>query len=222
MQEIKVLVQTGGYDKAIEYMDNTHFHRQEGAEQLHGQHVTAHILRAKRSLSDGAHDRAVEDMLMADTYPENHMVGRDTAYGRNPQIYYYTGLAYELAGDKKLAKEYLNMTVNATSRDPESQYYKAMAYQKLKKNKAAEPLLDELIRLGEERLESSAEVDFFAKFGNEQTDDQRKANAYYLMGLGYMGKAETALAKEYFEKSASLDVSQLWARIYLEELTTGH
>lgn len=222
MQEIKVLVQTGGYDKAIDYMDNTYFHRQEGAEQLHDQHVTAHILRAKRLLSEGDHDRAVKDMLMADMYPENHMVGRDTAYGRNPQIYYYTGLAYELAGDKKRAKIYLNKSVDATSRDPESQYYKAMSYQKLKKNKAAEPLLDELIRIGEERMESSGEVDFFAKFGNDQTDDQRKANAYYLMGLGYMGKSEKSLAKEYFEKSASLDVSQLWARIYLEELNGGN
>jgi tetratricopeptide (TPR) repeat protein len=219
LQEIKVLVQTGGYAKAIEYMNNTHFHRQEGAEQLHGQHVTAHVLRAKESLTAGFHDRAVEDMLVADSYPENHMVGRDTAYDRNPQIFYYTGFAYELAGDKKMAREYYNKSINATSQDPGNLYYKAMAYQKLKKDKIAEPLLDDIIRMGEERVESSGEVDFFAKFGDDQTDDQRKADGYYLMGLGYLGKSDVALAKEHFEKSASLDVSHLWARIYLDELT---
>jgi len=218
IQEIKVLVQTGGYDKAIEYMTDTYFHRQEGREQLHGQHVTAHILRAKQLLSEGAHDRAVEDLLVADSYPENHMVGRDTAYDRNPQIYFYTGLAYELAGDKKLAKGFYNLSVNATSMDPGNLYYKAMTYQKLKKDKKAEPLLEKIIRIGEERLESSGEVDFFAKFGDDQTDNQRMAGGYYLMGLGYMGKAEISKAKEYFEKSAGLDVSQLWARVYLEEL----
>lgn len=146
------------------------------------------------------------------------MVGRDTAYSRNPQIYYYTGLAYELNGDKKAAKEQYYKSVKATSKDPGNLYYKAMAYQKLKQQKAAEPLLDELISIGEERVESSGEVDFFAKFGDDQTDMQRKANAYYLLGLAYMGKSETSLAKEYFEKSASLDVSQLWARVYLDEL----
>ncbi|MCK5464595.1 MAG: hypothetical protein KAI95_16315, partial [Bacteroidales bacterium] len=167
---------------------------------------------------EGAPDNAVIDLLVAYSYPENHMVGRDTAYDRNPQIYYYTGLAYELAGDKKLAKGFYNMSVNATSRDPGNLYYKALAYQKIKQTKAAEPLLDEIIRIGEQRVESSGEVDFFAKFGDDQTDNQRKASGYYLLGLAYMGKAEISTAKEYFEKSASLDVSQLWARVYLEEL----
>ena len=218
LQEIQVLVHTGGYDRAIEYMSNTHFHRQEGAEQLHDLHVTAHLLRAKESMDSGNNEIALEDLLLADAYPENHMVGRDTANYRNPQIYYYTGLAYELAGNKKIAKEYFNKAVKATSKDPGNLYYKAMAYQKLKQQKAAEPLLDEILRIGEERVESSGEVDFFAKFGDDQTDMQRKANAYYLLGLAYMGKSETSLAKEYFEKSASLDVSQLWARIYLDDL----
>jgi tetratricopeptide (TPR) repeat protein len=218
LQEIKVLVQTGGFGKAIEYMNNTHFHRQEGAEQLHGLYVTAHILRAKSSLASGSYDKAVEDMLRADTYPENHMVGRDTAYSRNPQIFYYTGLAYELNGDKKAARANYNKAISVTSGDTESKYYRAMAYQKLKKKNAVGDLLDEIIRIGEQRVESSGEVDFFAKFGDDQTDDQRKADGYYLMGLGYMGKPETSKAKEYFEKSASLDVSHLWARIYLDEL----
>ena len=220
LQEIKVLVQTAGYDRAIEYMDNNNFYRQEGAEQLHGLHVTAHVLRAKEALAQGDYDRAVEDMLLADTYPENHMVGRDTAYSRNPQIFYYTGLAYELGGEKKLAKESYNKSLKATSMDPGNRYYKAMAYQKLKKNKASEPILDEIIRIGEERVKSTGEVDFFAKFGDELNDKQRKAAGYYLIGLGHMGKADTERAKEYFEKSAGLDVGQLWARIYLVELNT--
>ena len=84
-----------------------------------------------------------------------------------------------------------------------------------------EPLLDEIIRVGEERVESTGEVDFFAKFGDELNDNQRKAAGYYLLGLGHMGKADTERAKEYFEKSAGLDVGQLWARIYLEELNTA-
>jgi tetratricopeptide (TPR) repeat protein len=218
LQEIKVLVHTGGYDRAIEYMNNTHFHRQEGAEQLHELHVTAHILRAKESLARGSHDKAVQDMLLADTYPENHMVGRDTAYDRNPQIYYYTGLAYELDGDKKLAKEYYHKSIRAASRDPGGQYYKALSYMKLKQKKAAVALLEEIIKMGEERVSSPGEVDFFAKFGDDMTDHQRMAAGYYLMGLGYMGKSEIPRAKECFEKSAGLDIGRLWARVYLNEL----
>jgi tetratricopeptide (TPR) repeat protein len=218
MQEIKVLVQTGGYDKAIDFMNQTHFYRQEGSEQLHDLHVTAHILRAKESMARGSYDKAIEDMLTAYTYPENHMVGRDTAYDRNPQIYYYTGLAYELDGDRKVAKEYYEKSIKATCLDPGNQYYKALSYQKLKEKKAATALLDQIISTGEKRIASSGEVDFFAKFGDDQTDDQRKADAYYLLGLGYLGKSDPARAKEYFEKSIGLDVGQLWARVYLDEL----
>ena len=218
LQEIKVLVNTGGYDRAIDLMKNTYFYRQEGSEQLHGFHVTAHILRAKELLAQGSYEEAVEDMLAADTYPENHRVGRDTAYYRNPQINYYTGLAYELQGDKSLAKTYYNKAIISTGRDPGNQYYRALAYQKLKQKKAAGALLEDIIKIGEERVGSSGEVDFFAKFGDDQTDKQRKADGYYLLGLAYMGESETSRAKEYLEKSASLDINQIWARVYLDEL----
>jgi tetratricopeptide (TPR) repeat protein len=221
LQEIEVLVQTGGYDRAIDLMNETYFFRQEGSEQLHDLYVTGHLLRAKKSMASGNNDRAIDDLLMADTYPENHMVGRDTAYSRNPQIYYYTGFAYELNGDKKLAKEYYTKALKATSRDPGNRYYKALAYQKMKQQKEAGILLEDIIKIGEQMVESSGEVDFFAKFGDDQTDRQRKADGYYLMGLGYMGKSETSRAMEYLEKSASLDVSQLWARVYLDELSNN-
>jgi tetratricopeptide (TPR) repeat protein len=221
MQEIEVLVHTGGYDRAIDLMNEKYFFRQEGSEQLHDLHVTGHLLRAKESMAGGNMEKAIEDLLMADTYPENHLVGRDTAYSRNPQIYYYTGIAYELNGDKNVAKEYYTKAVKATSRDPGNQYYKALAYQKMKQKKEAETLLEDIIKIGEQRVESSGEVDFFAKFGDDQTDKQRKADGYYLMGLGYMGNSETSRAIEYLEKSTSLDVSQLWARVYLDELSNN-
>jgi tetratricopeptide (TPR) repeat protein len=111
--------------------------------------------------------------------------------------------------------------LKATSRDPGNRYYKALAYQKMKQEKEAEILLEDIIKIGEQRVESSGEVDFFAKFGDDQTDRQRKADGYYLMGLGYMGKSETSRAIEYLEKSAGLDVSQLWARVYLDELSNN-
>ena len=79
--------------------------------------------------------------------------------------------------------------------------------------------MHEIIRVGEEQVEASGEVDFFAKFGDDLTEDQRKADGYFLMGLGYLGKSDLARAKDYFEKSVSLDVSQLWGKVYLDELT---
>jgi len=220
MQEIKVLVNTGNFDRAIDLMDKTYFYRQEGSEPLHDLHVTANILRAKEFLAEGDYEKALGKMLRADTYPENQMIGRDTAYSRNPQIYYYTGLVYDRQGNKKQAKKYYNKAIKSTGKDTENQYYRAVAYLNLKQDKEAEALLEGIIKIGEERLESSGEVDFFAKFGDDQTDHQRMASAYYLLGLAYMGRSENSLAKDYFEKSASLDVNQLWARVYLEELTS--
>ena len=47
-REIMVLVLTGKYDRAIEYLENNFFHAQEGRNEIHNLFVDAHLLEGMR------------------------------------------------------------------------------------------------------------------------------------------------------------------------------
>ena len=45
------------------------------------------------------------------------------------------------------------------------------------------------------------------------------ADAYYLMGLGYLGKGKQKKAKIFFEKALELNINHLWAKVKLSEIS---
>ena len=77
-------------------------------------------------------------------------------------------------------------------------------------------IFDSLISTGQERLQAAADLDFFAKFGTRQSPAAQQARAYYLFGLGYLGKGQTAEAKRAFEAALQVNVAHLGARKMLE------
>jgi len=98
----------------------------------------------------------------------------------------------------------------------DNHYYKALALEKLGRNKEALEIFDGLITLGKKRI-SSSEVDFFAKFGERQTLDDRLSDAYYLVGLGYLGKEMKKEAESMFSESVRLNINHVWATKYLSK-----
>ena len=61
-------------------------------------------------------------------------------------------------------------------------------------------------------------MDVFAKFGQQQTEEVRKASAHYALGLGYLGKGLWDEARAEFEAAVKLNVSHVWAKAQLAEL----
>ncbi|KPK86944.1 MAG: hypothetical protein AMS27_03970 [Bacteroides sp. SM23_62_1] len=218
VREIELLVLAGEYDRAIGYMDGRYFHRQEGSSGLHDLYVNALLLRGKQYLEKGQVDKALEKFLSADTYPENHLIGRDSLYDANPQIYFYTGLAYEKKGNVTAAMEYFKKAYDQKDVRTDYEYYQALAYRKTGFPDKADQILDRMIKTGLEQMESSDNVDFFAKFGRGLTDEQKKANAYYILGLGYLGKSDNNKAMDSFSLALKYDTTKIWAKTYLEEL----
>jgi tetratricopeptide (TPR) repeat protein len=218
MREILVLVIAGDYDRAIELMDGRIFYRQEDVNILHDLHVDAHLLKGRQLLAAGDVEAALKEFLLADTYPENQMIERARNYDRNPRIYYYTGLAYEKEGDRKSAQEYYTRALSQGNTDNEYLYYQAMAYLKTGDKEQARKIFQQMVTLGEDQLEGSSEIDFFAKFGRGLTEGQRKAMSYQIIALGYLGQDEKKKAKEFFTKSLQSDVDQIWSKAYLAEL----
>jgi tetratricopeptide (TPR) repeat protein len=126
-------------------------------------------------------------------------------------------------GENKKAIEAWAKAVNLRQNDYLSDiyFYKAMSLKKLGKVAAADSLFIGLISLGKERIERE-EVDFFAKFGERSTPDDRKADGHYLMGLGYLGKEMFEEAKQEFTRAVNLNMKHIWAAEYMVQTSRKH
>ncbi|MFC2123166.1 DUF5107 domain-containing protein [Bacteroidota bacterium] len=218
LQEIKVLILHGDLDKAMDYLTDNFFPRQEGVDQLHDIYVDTWLLKGIDAMNEKDYASALKSFQNADSYPENHQIGRDDDYERNAQIFYYQGLAIEKDGGKKEASVIFEKAVEVKTISPEYAYYSAIALEKLGKKTESEQKLDELLKTGEKLSSGEIDVDFFSKFGEGQSENFLKADGNYLMGLAYLGRGKTASAKKYLAEAKSLNPNHLWAREILKGL----
>ena len=132
------------------------------------------------------------------------------------------GLAYDKLGNAAKSKELFQQAMvtqgsgRRRRRDrSEMSYFEGMAALKLGRNAEATQLFDDLIAGGNQALAAGSDVDYFAKFGQRRSDRLRLANAHYLIGLGNLGKGETAKARDEFQTTLKLDVNHLGATTQL-------
>ena len=220
LREIMVLVLVGRYDQAIGFLANNNFHVREGGGEIHDVYVDAHLLRGLLHRRESRLKEALDDFRAAAEYPENLSVGRPKNDRRTPQVAYYTGTAYEASGDSERATEFYKKAADqkGTSQWSETRFYQGLSLRKLGQEDAANKIFDELIEAGRNKLAQKVEVDFFAKFGEQQTPESQEACAHYILGLGYLGKGQRSAARSEFERTVALDVSHVWAKAFLAEL----
>ena len=218
-REVMLLVQLGRYDEALEIAENNYFRQWEGVSKAYSSFVDAHLLRGQEHFNDDRLTDALEDFLAALEYPENMMVAEPYRGGRECQVYYFIGTVYDKLGNSKKAGECWQQAVSRRQNPELSDihFYRALSLQKLGRTVEAEEIMDGLIKLGKQRLESP-EIDFFAKFGERDTPDDKKSEAHYLMGLGYLGKGMDNNAKQEFAEAVRLNINHIWAMYYLNRL----
>jgi tetratricopeptide (TPR) repeat protein len=220
LREIMVLVLVGRYDEAIDFLANNHFHVREGGGEIHDVFVDAHLLRGLSYLEKKQFDKALSDFQKASEYPENLSVGRPKNDRRAPQVAYYTATAYQALGDAEKADEFFKKVADqrVSSRRSEGRFYQGLCFSELGQKDRSEEIFDKLIENAKEELSKEADVDVFAKFGQQQTEQARRASAHYALGLGYLGKGLRDEAKAEFEQAVELNVSHVWAKTQLAEL----
>lgn len=216
LQEIKVCVLVGRYEQALRLLKEHRFHNWEGEGQIHDVYMNAYLLEGEKEYQAGKYREAFEDYEAALAYPENLEVGRPYREARLPQVDYLLGLAHEKLGNSSKARELFGQAVILREEGPvEMEYYQGLAALKLGQNTQAQHYFDDLITRGEKALAGASDVDFFAKFGRRQSERQRLANAHYLVGLGNLGKGDTAKARAEFQEAVKLDVNHLGATTQL-------
>lgn len=217
---IMTLVLAGRYDDAIEHLTSNTFHVWEGGGEIHDVYVDALLLRGMQRLEAGEGDSALADFKAADLYPENLAVGRPQNDRRAPQVAWCTALALEALGRREQAVEYWEKAASqqATSHWPQTRYYQALALRKLGREKEADEIFRRLIEIGKKRLTAETGLDFFAKFGEKQTQQHQQAEAHYILGLGFVGNGDVQKAKDHLGRAVKLNAGHLWAAVQLERL----
>lgn len=214
-REIMVLILTGKYQTAIDYLENNFFHPEEGRNDIHNIFVDVHLLEGLRLLKAGQPQEALTHFLRADEYPEHLSVGRPKNDPRLTQVAYFTGNAYAALGDTEKAKEFYQKAADQKEAGrSEGRFYQAMSLKALGMAEESRKIFDDLVATGRRQLEEGESADFFAKFGEQKTRRAKAASAHFVLGLGRLGQGQKAESQREFEQAAKMNVSDPWAAYY--------
>lgn len=214
VREILVLNLTGQADKSVQYLENSYFHFREGSSKISDMTVDARLLNGSNFMKTGQFQKALDEYRAA----INRQAGDEQAGARDPQINYFIATGFEALGNKKMAKQHFEKSTNQNlSETGIITYYQGLSFKKLGENDKAEKCFNALIEEGNKRMNRELEIDFFAKFGEKESANNRLSNANLLVGLGLKGLGKNNEAQEKLQKAVVLSASNLWAGVELEE-----
>jgi tetratricopeptide (TPR) repeat protein len=223
-REISLKVNMGKYDDAIELMRGRKFNIWEGGARFNVNDcwTDAYLLSGHKNFAAGRYKEALADYQASVEFPENLRASRSRGSGRDAEVAYWIAAAYEALGDRQKAEEF--WTESSSAGRPRGgrsvqRYYRALSLRKLGKNEDVEEIFRDLIKSGNEALErTSSQIDFFAKFGEQQSQRSRLADAHYMAGLGYLGLNEKDNARREFNQALEAGPDHLGAKTMLAQI----
>jgi tetratricopeptide (TPR) repeat protein len=233
-REIRLYIELGKYDKALELLLNGHHYTVwEGGRQYpaHSSYQSAMLLSGHEAVRAKNDKEALKKYQAALEYPDNFSEGRPIDGGRAPVIYYFIGTTYEALGDAANARTYFEKAATVPSTKyrrsweaedfwPGILYYRACADRKLGRTSEADKIFESLVKSGEEALSNAGatQPDYFAKFGERESEAIRLAQGHYVLGLGYLGLGKWQEALTHLEEAVKLNVNHLEAQVQLASL----
>ena len=221
IREIALLVPLGKCDRAIDLLTNNQFYTSEGGgRELHDTYVDAHLLRGLAYMSEKQYEKALKHFQQASEYPENLAIERPENDRRGPQVAYLTGTAYAALGQAEQANKSYTQATTQEIRfgGSEARFYQAMALREVGQKEKADGIFKDMVASGTRRISGESDVDFFAKFGEQQTRQGQRASAYYELGLGLLGQGRVEEAKGQFDQALKFNAGHTWARYYSASL----
>lgn len=211
-REIVLLTVAGQPERALELLRGRHFRNWEGSSQIHNVYVDACLARGQQLLAANQPGDALREFEAALEYPENLEVGRARRSPRTAQIQFFIGAAHEALRDAARAKAAFEQAVAGRRESgSETAFYRGLALRKLGREDEAKTIFENLVKTGEEQLTRGDTPDYFAKFGERQSERVRQAGAHYLIALGRLGLGETAGADAAFKQVLELHPAHLGA-----------
>jgi tetratricopeptide (TPR) repeat protein len=216
-RQITVLTLAGRYEEAVQYLTGKSFSYREGSSRVRDILIDAHLMLGIKYLKEKDYKSALDQFILSQV-PEEE-AGGSRSGNRNLQVDYFIGIAYEALGNKTKARSYFTLSTAQESRNSSYiMYYQGLSFAKLGKKKEATDRFNALIEEGDRQIKqsASAEVDFFAKFGEREAENARLSNAFLIKGLGYKGLGNMQQANENLKKAVELSAANLVAKTELE------
>lgn len=230
IERINLLNLEGRHEDALQILLSRTFHPWEGGEgKVTRQYVISLIQLAKRHIQDGQYERAIELLDLARAYPLNLGEGKLAITPEN-HIEYFLGCAYEGLGDIDAARQHFEQACVGSyqpssplyynDQPPDMIFYQGLAQAKLDNRRESVSIFERLLHYGEERLNDTVIVDYFAVSLPDFLvfeDDLNQRNAvhcHYMMALGYLGLGDKIQAEAHFERILKIDPCHLGATIH--------
>lgn len=227
----------GDHTKALALLSSRKFHPWEGGEgKVVGQYLVCLLELAKAALAEGQVKPALDYLERAQTYPHN--LGEGKLYGaQENDIFYLTGCALQLAGNIAEANVYFEKATVGLSeptqaiyyndQQPDKIFYQGLAWNKLGQPEKAEAIFNRLISFGEQHLNDTIKIDYFAVslpdllVFDQDLNLRNQIHCHYLMALGYLGlnRELPGKAEKNFDFVLTHDVNHLAAVIHRNMIT---
>lgn len=218
-REIKLLVQTGRYDKALNYLEGRRFHVWEGGGDIHGVFVEARLLRGEKAMDGRKPAEALKDFEASLTYPENLEVAAPAGGDGSARSYYLIGAAQEALGDAAAARAAFEKAAAMRGGFSESAYYNGLALAKLGREAEARAAHEALLQAAEDRIKTAPAMDFFEKFGERQSAAVQESQARFLLGLAKLGLGDKSGALAELRAALARNPNHAAAARWLEKVS---
>lgn len=231
LERITIYNQLHNHKKARQLLNERKFHPWEGGEgKVILQYLICHVELAKRALSKGANDEALQLLDQLEHYPVN--LGEGKLYGTaENDIHYFKGCAYEAMNMNEQAVEEFIAATRGNSEpvqaifyndpQPDKIFYQGLAWEKLHNEKKANEIFNKLISFGKQHINDEIKIDYFAvSLPDLQVFDQdlnvrNVIHCNYMIGLGLLGLKKKEAATNYFKKVLDKNINHQGAIIHL-------
>jgi tetratricopeptide (TPR) repeat protein len=243
-REINLDVFAGKYDDAAELIKSRLFRAWEGGagQSVGDSWVNAMLGRGQQDLAAKRYKDALGDFQAAGTFPENIAEATaGAAQARRSEIGYWTGVAFDLLGDKDKAQQSWRESAGAASDSANAgpargggrrggrasaplgagvrvaqanTYYQAMSFLKLGEADRAKAMFQQLVDSGTQALAGAPEI-------QGQTSSAQRAkigDAHCIIGLGELGLSDEQKARQEFLLALQASPDHLAAKVALAEI----
>lgn len=230
VERITLYNQLGDYTTACHLLAERKFHPWEGGEgKVTGQFVFAHVEKAKQYLSGKQYEKALHELKLTETYPENLGEGKLINAEEN-DVYYWMGCAYEGMGDTQEARRCFEHATKGSAepaiaffyndQQPDKIFYQGLAWRKLGNEAKARSCFHRLISHGEKHYFDQVKIDYFAVslpdllIWDDDLTLRNRIHCLLVEGLGHLGLGNREKAQQLLQEVVSLDINhQVAARL---------
>lgn len=221
IEMINLLNLTQQHEKALNVLLKRNFHPWEGGEgKVIAQYIQNLVALAREEMIEGDFESGLERLHSALSYPENLGEGK-LPIAQDNNIYYFMGEILSREGKQSESIEAFTLAAKGSAepasalyyndQPPEMIFYQGLARRKLGKKDEATLIFNKLKGYGNEHLNDTIEMDFFAVslpdflVFDDDLSMRNRIHCLFMSGLGELGLGNKSEAIRYFKLALKLD-----------------